>query len=45
MAFTAIKWNAPHRIEFGHVGDKVHLAYLDGWNAPNELGGNVKDGE
>lgn len=37
--------NVRHRIEFGHVGDKVHLVCLDGGHAHDELGGDVENGE
>ena len=36
---------ARHRIKLGHVGDKVHLVWLDGACARDELGGDVEHGE
>ena len=45
MTFTIIKRYARHRIEFAHVGVKVHLVCLDGVHAHDELGSDVEDGE
>ena len=45
MAFTKMKGYTRHRIEFGHVGDKVHLVCLHGVRAHDPLGSHVEDGE
>ena len=45
VALTTVKRYARHRIEFGHVADKVHLVCPNGAHAHDELGGNVEDGE
>jgi hypothetical protein len=45
MAFTKIKRYARHRIEFGHVADKVHLVCTDGAHAHCKPGADVEDRE
>ena len=37
--------NARHGIEFSHVGDKVHLVWLDSADTHDELGRDVEHGE
>ena len=43
--FTTIRRYTRHCVEFGHVGEKIHLVCLDGVRAHDELGGDVEDGE
>ena len=45
MVFTAMKRYARHRIEIGHVGNKVHLVCLDSVRAHEVLGRKVEDRE
>ena len=45
MASTTTNRYARHRIEFGHVSDKIHLVCLDYVHAHYEPRGGIENGE
>jgi len=45
VPLTTTKQHTRHRIELGHVADKVHLVCRDGGDAHEKLGCDVEHGE